>query len=425
MSDVSLRRLVVKNTAILAASQAVVMASQLATTVILSRHLGAEGFGQYSYVFAFYTLFLAVNDLGISTVALREVARERDRAGDIISALQSLRLLLAVASMVAAWAIVACADLAPTLRLPLALFSLILPLTALQLPLTVFRADLKPEYPAVAGSVSRVLGVALVSALAWLGAGVLAMIAAYLMTETLYTAVSLRAVRRFVRVSWRVDRAIWVGALRAGLVVGLINFCATWINRLDFLMLERMADLTQVGLYAAAYRVTNAVEALPLLMMGSIFPLLSRYRDNRDRLGRIYRQSLLALAGLGVAVGLGLTALAPTVVRVLFGAGYQGATAPLRVLVWSSVCVYGFLTSNNLLLGLGRERRLLVLYAVGAAFNLGLNLLWIPRWGVTGAALATTTSYAVVLVGATVSAVSLVVRPVRSPVRTGTVQAGS
>lgn len=424
MAELSLRRLVFRNTGILAVSQVAVMATQLATALILSRYLGAEGFGQYNYVFAFYMMFLAVSDLGVATVAVREIAQRREQASEVVSGLLSLRVLLAAGFMLVAWGAIWRLGVTPELRAALALFALILPITALQLPLMVFRVELTPGYPAAVGATSRVLGLLFVIGLAWVGAGVTAMIAAYLAAELLYLAGTLPYARRLVRFAWRVDFALWARALRAGLLIGLVNFFAAWINRLDFLMLERMTDLTQVGLYAAAYRVTNSVETLPLLVMGTVYPLLARHKDDRARLRRIYQQSLLYLVGLGLAVGLGVTALAPVIVRLLFGHGYAGTTAALRVLVWSSVCVYAFLTSNNLLLGAGRERRLLVLYAVGAALNLGLNLLWIPRFGIVGAALATTTSYAVVLCGSTISAFGLLAAPVRPPVETGTVRAG-
>lgn len=423
MSESSLRRLVFRNTGMLGVSQVAVMATQLATTLVLSRYLGTEGFGQYSYVFAFYLIFLSVNDLGISTVAVREIAQRREQAGAIISGLLSLRLLLAALSMVIAWIAVWRLGVAPEMRRALVLFSLILPITALQLPLTVFRAELKPEYPAVVGVASRVLGVLFVVALVWAGAGVTAMIAAYLASELVYLGGTLPYARRLAPFAWRVDRSLWSSTLRSGLQIGLVSFCAAWINRLDFLMLEHMTDMTQVGLYGAAYRVTNTVETFPLLVMGTIYPLLARYKDDPVRLRRILRQSLLALSGLGLAIGLGVTAMAPLVVRVLFGAGYEGTTAALRVLVWSSVCVYAFLTSNNLLLSMGRERRLLTLYAIGALANLALNLIWIPRFGILGAALATTTSYAIVLGGSTLSAFSLLGRSAETPVRAGTARA--
>jgi O-antigen/teichoic acid export membrane protein len=414
MSELSLRRLVLKNTGVLGASQVAVMATQLATTLILSRYLGAEGFGQYSYVFAFYMLFLAVNDLGITTVAVRDVAQRRDEASEIISGLLSLRVLLAAGSMLVAWAVIWRLGTTPELRTALALFALILPLTALQLPLTVFRVELKPEYPAAVGVVSRILGLGFIAALVWLHAGVVAMIAAYLAAELLYVLGGLHYARRLVRLTWRVDPSLWSRAVRAGIVVGFINFFAMWINRLDFLMLERMTTLAQVGLYAAAYRVTNTAEALPLLVMGSIYPLLARHKEEPDRLRRIYQQSLLYLSLLGLLMGVAVTAVAPWLVPLLFGPGYEGATAALRALVWSSVCVYVFLTSNNLLLSVGRERRLLVLYAMGAGLNLVLNLLWIPRFGIVGAALATTASYAAITIGSTLSALG-VLRESASP----------
>lgn len=414
MRDLGLRRLVVWNTGVLAAAQVAVVATQFATTLVLSRYLGPARFGQYTYVFAFYMLFLAISDLGVGTVAVREVSQRRERATEILAGLLSLRILLALAAMAAAWTGVAIFG-APAGLLPsLLLFSLILLFTALQLPLTVLRADLRPGYIAAVGVTSRLVGLGLVLLFVWLRSGVTAMVLAFVASEALFLVVSLSYVRRFIKLGCTIDLPLWRSALGSGVFVGLVSLCAALINRLDFLMLERMTDMTQVGLYAAAYRVTNTAEALPLIIMASVYPLLSRYKNDPERLRRIYQQSLLTLAGLGLSAGIAVTALAPFIVRLLFGGGYEGTTAALRVLIWSSVCVYAFLTSTNLLIGVGRERGLLVLYAIGAALNFLLNLLWIPRFGIVGAALATTASYALVLAGATLAACSVLGRRARA-----------
>jgi O-antigen/teichoic acid export membrane protein len=411
MADVSLRRLVARNTGILGLSQAAVMLIGFATTVVLSRYLGVEGFGRYSYVFAFFYFFLAVNDFGITTTVVREVSRQRERAADIIGGLLSLRVLLAAGSTVVAWVIIDQAGFAPELQHALEAFALILPITALQLPLTIFPALLRPGLPSAAGIGARLAGLLMVLGLVWLRAGLVALVVAYLVAELGYVVVALGFARRLVRLTCRIDVRLWTTTLRSAAVIGLTNLAVALINRLDFLMLERMKGLADVGLYAAAYRVTNTFETLPLLVMGSIYPLLSRYAEDPSRLRRVYWESLRYLAVLGLAAGAAVTWLAPVLVRLLFGAEFLPAIPALRILIWSSVAVCAFLTSTNLLISLRRERSLLVVYVLAAGVNFALNLTFIPSFGINGAAAATVASYAFVLVAATALAVAAVSGP--------------
>jgi O-antigen/teichoic acid export membrane protein len=397
MAELSLRYVIARNTGILGLAQTVVMLTGMATTIILSRYLGVERFGQYSYVFAFFYFFLTVNDFGITTTVVREISRDREREAEIIGGLLSLRLLLAAGSTVVAWIVIGVAGFPVELRRALYAFALILPLTALRLPLTVFQTHLRPGYPAAVGIGVRVGGLALVVALIGLRAGLLALVTAHLVAELVYVIVALGLVRRFVRLTCRIDLRLWAATLRSAVFLGLTNLAVAGINRLDFLMLERMTDLTQVGLYAAAYRVTNTFETLPLLVMASIYPLLSRFAQDPSRLRRVYWESSRYLTVFGLGAGVVVTWLAPLVIRVLFGAEYAPATPALRILIWSSAAVCALLTSTNLLISLRRERALLGMYAVAVGVNFALNLALIPRFGVAGAAGATVAAHFLVV----------------------------
>jgi O-antigen/teichoic acid export membrane protein len=188
--------------------------------------------------------------------------------------------------------------------------------------------------------------------------------------------------------------------LRSSVPLGLATLFTALINRADFIMLERMTTLDQVGLYAAAYKVSNLLETFPIMVMATVYPLMCRYaREDMGRLRELYRKSVVSLGVVAVPLAVGVTLLAPTVVRILFGSEFAGAAPGLMVLIWSTVCVYVALGGGNLLISMRYERVNLALNVLGAAVNIALNLLLIPRMGITGAALATTVTYLVIAVG--------------------------
>ena len=265
------------------------------------------------------------------------------------------------------------------------------------MPLTIFQARLRPGYPAAAGIGARLAGLLMVVVLVRLKAGLLPLVVAHLIAELGYVVVALGFARRLVRLTCRIDTPLWSVTLRSAVLIGATNLAVAFINRLDFLMLERMKGLADVGLYAAAYRVTNTFETLPLLVMGSIYPLLSRYAQDTHRLRRVHWESTRHLAALGLAAGVAVTWLAPLIVRVLFGAGFAAATPELRILIWSSAAVSAMLTSTNLLISLRRERALLAMFAAAAVVNFGLNLALIPAFGIAGAAAATVAAHLLLL----------------------------
>ncbi len=84
--DLSLQRLLLKNTGVQIAPQAVSLVVGLATSLVLSRYLGMEGFGQFNCTFAFFYFFLNINDFGVTTIAVRDASKQRERVGVAIEA---------------------------------------------------------------------------------------------------------------------------------------------------------------------------------------------------------------------------------------------------------------------------------------------------------------------------------------------------
>lgn len=415
MAELSLRHLLVKNTGVQMVAQAVSLGVGLVTTLVLSRYLGVEGFGQFNYVFAFFYFFLSVNDFGVNVIVVREVSKNRERAGEIIGAMFSYKVALSMVSVLASWIAVWLMKFPEGLRNALWLFALILPVIALQLPAVIFQVLLKAEYPALIGIFNRCAGFLLMMGAVWMGYGLTELVGALLFGEFASLLITLKCSKRFVRPTLRFDPRLCREILRSSVPLGIAGLFVALINRVDFIMLERMTDLHQVGLYSAAYKVTSLLEAFPLMIMGTIYPLMSRYAiEDMERLRGLYKKSVLYFGLVALPMGIGISVFAPAIVRLLFGDRYAGADRGLAVLVWSTVFLYVALVAGNLLISLGREKINLLLLIPGAILNITLNLLLIPTWGFIGAACSTTATFLWLLVSS-LGAAALCFRGVPRP----------
>ena len=103
MKLISLKSVLIRNTIFQGVGHIVSLGIGLATTMVLSRYLGVEKFGQFSYIFVFYYFFLFLNDFGVGVIVVREVSKQRERAGEIIGGMLSFKLLLSLIVVFAAW----------------------------------------------------------------------------------------------------------------------------------------------------------------------------------------------------------------------------------------------------------------------------------------------------------------------------------
>jgi len=412
MEVINLKSLLIKNTGFQAVSHVVSLGIGLVTTMVLSRYLGVERFGQFNYIFAFFYFFISINDFGVAVIVVREISQHKERAGDIIGAMLSFKLLLSAVSVLAAWTTIWLMDFSEELRNALFVYAIVLPVMALQLPAVIFQVLLKMEYPSLIGIFNRVLSFLLLMIMVWLGYGLTALASALTLAEFVSLVALLKYARSFVRPVYRFEPKLWKEVLRSSIPLGVMGLFVASINRVDFIMLERMTDLQQVGLYSAAYKVTNLLELFPLMIMGTIYPLMSRYaKEDQERLRALYKQCVVYLGAVAVPMGIGITLFAPLIVKLLFGAHFANAAQGLMALVWSTVFLYLALPSGNLLISMGNEKINLILAMIGAGLNIGLNFLLLPTMGFVGAALATTVTYFFLLTSSSIAAYTVLSHP--------------
>ena len=379
------------------------MALGVTTTAVLSRRLGPEGFGGFKFLFAFIYFFQTINDLGINTILIRDLARTPERTRELVHNILGFKILLAIASTLVAWAVAAWwPALTPSVRWAVAIFALILPIQAMTLPIVTLRANVLIGRASMIEVVNRVTGFVFMMIAILRGHGLIAVTAALVLGELAGLSAVVATTHRFVAPIPAFDRRVWKEVLRSSLPLGVAGLLVSLVNRFDFIMLQlldRTNGLTAVGYYAAAYQVTGLLERLPLFVMATLYPLMSRLAaEDPAALVAVYRRSLRDFALLTVPMVAGVTFLAPFGIRLLNGANFLPAVLPLRILVWSTACLYPAMTAGNLLIALGKPNKNLLTWAIAAPVNLGLNLLLIPKYGVPGAALSTAVSFFTVLV---------------------------
>jgi O-antigen/teichoic acid export membrane protein len=185
-------------------------------------------------------------------------------------------------------------------------------------------------------------------------------------------------------------------AWRRTSVMGVAWLCNLAFNTIDMLMLGIMSTPQQVGLYSAAYRVIGQVLYTYYLMTIVLYPQLAR--QNRGQRRRMLRPGILfSLLGVGVVIAAVLTVSRRPILTILFGHQFLPAALLLLLLAWA--IPFDFLTSylSNAYIAWGMEKKILLCTIAAAGSNVVLNLIWIPAYGATAAAVNTLASYVIFL----------------------------
>ncbi|MBC7109271.1 MAG: oligosaccharide flippase family protein, partial [Methanomassiliicoccales archaeon] len=92
----SLKLRLIKNAGWLFSAEVISKLLAYGVVVLLSRTLGPEGLGQYSFIFYYVGLLGIFSDLGVGYYLMREVARDRKKLNELLPGVLGLKIVLAI-----------------------------------------------------------------------------------------------------------------------------------------------------------------------------------------------------------------------------------------------------------------------------------------------------------------------------------------
>ncbi len=374
----------------LLAGNAASTVTAMASSLILARHLGAADYGRYSLVFLYASFFQGLASFGVDDVLTRELSRRAPAAERLLGNAVLLRLGLSGIAVVSCVLVAHWGEVDRRVAGATVVAVLPLLLSALYVPLWSWLAA-RMEYPLRESIVvaSRVAELALLAGFAVGGAGFPTLVAVTAAAQGLPLVLTLWLLRGRVRVRVRYDRETARQLLSQAAPLGLASVVALVYGRVDGVLLARLAGYEAVGLYSAAYKFLNLALTLPYVVNAAVFPVLARVEEERATVQVVFQRTFDYLTLVALPLAVGTTVLAPWVVRVVYSEGYVGAADSLRVLLWAAVFMFAARTCRQVLVAGGQQATHLLLLVGGALANVLLNLWWIPRWGILGAAWAT------------------------------------
>ena len=178
---------------------------------------------------------------------------------------------------------------------------------------------------------------------------------------------------------------------KASLPVGLFMILGIVHFKIDTVLLSILKPLADVGIYSVAYRFIEQVLFIPSFFVAAVFPIIASYHATGDALlkardrqvVRVPRHPRLSRRLRRFSCSL------PDVIDLIAGDEFDDAVTPLRILLLSSIFFFTNALFSSLLVIYDLERQMAVLAAWVVVGNIALNLVLIPPFSYTGAAVAT------------------------------------
>lgn len=389
--NLTVKQTIFKNTFWLAVATGVSRVLSLILLIYVARILGATEYGKFTFAIAFVYLLSVFSDLGLSSIATREFAREGEREKEF-SALLSLKIILFLGTIFLAVIgsfFITSDPLIRGLIWILAIYNSIN--TFSEILFAFLRARQRMEYESWAKIFQAVLitSFGLFAILNFPSVENLSY--SYLLASFIFL-ISLLLFFHFkiYRLTLRWDKAIWQRFLSMSWPLALVTILTVIHNYVDSTMMGYFGQITQTGWYNAALRIAQISFVPASLISQSFYPALSvAFKESKERLQKIWNYYMKILTLIAFPMVIGGIVLAPKIIDFVYAPDFSPSILAFQILIIMAGIILLYYPFSQVLIASNRERKLFWPIVGGGLINIVLNLILIPRYSLYGAAIAT------------------------------------
>jgi O-antigen/teichoic acid export membrane protein len=397
-------RKIAKNTVFLFISQIISYILAFFYMIYIARYLGADGFGILSFALAFTGIFSILADLGLNTLTVREIARDKSLTSKYFSNVVLIKIILAALTFGLVAVVINLMGYPQEVINVVYFVALYSILTAFYgIFNSIFQAYEEIEYQSIGQVLSNVLLFTGVLIGIYYGFSVLGFAFIFFISSVISLLyIFLVYIWKFPPYKMQFKWNFWKSAIKEALPFGLTGISGMIYTYIDSVMLSLFQGNEVVGWYNAAYRLILALLYVPITINTTLFPSMSQFHlSSRDSLNLITEKYFKLMIVTGIPMGAAVTILADNIIILIFGYGYQRSIIALQILIWTTVFTFVGAAFIRLLEATNRQLIVTKISAVCVVVNIVLNLILIPTLSYVGASIATVVTEAI-LVGSAI-----------------------
>lgn len=385
-----------KNTSWLFGEKILRMIVGLFVGIWVARYLGPEQFGLFSYAQSFVALFSIIATLGLNSIVVRELVK-KDYDKDIL--IGTSFIMMFIASLFVIVLLFVATFFSSNDTYTNILIFIIASATIFQSFNVIdfyFQSKVLSKYVVYSNIITLIISSIIKIILILNEAPLISFVWIVLFDSVILTLgfiyFYIKNNREFR--NWKFDKKIALFLLRDSyplIIAGVIN---SVYMKIDQVMIKEILDNTQVGYYSAAVKLSEVWFSIGVIICNSLFPAIVNAKKISEEFyyQRIYKLFLF-LVIISYALSITVYFLSDYIILFLYGKEFIEASSILSIHIFSAIFVYLGVSSGRWLII--ENKTLLNLYRniFGMIVNVVLNIIFIPKYGIVGAAYASLIAY--------------------------------
>lgn len=379
-----------ENTGFLLAGKAGTKLISLIIVIYIARYLGEAGYGKYTFVFAFVSFFTLISEMGTHHILVREISRSQEIAKKLLGNAILISIVLSLIALFLAIFTINIMNYSEETEKLVLIASVGLFFGLFSNYGIMYEVNLNMKYPVFFGLLSRLFLLVSVILLISYDMGIAWIVVLTVFSDALPNLLMMISSRNVILPEFRYDINLCKFILKESLPLAMATLFIVVYYRIDVVMLSMLKGDADVGIYSAAYRLTDALTFIPATIMVSLFPLMSRYhKESKDKLIFSYLKSFKFLFIIALPLAVGVTLISDKIIIMMYGDQFENSIQLLQILIWSTAIVFINYPLTQLLISTNKQKIFATSTAICAVLNVILNLILIPDYSYTGASVAT------------------------------------
>ena len=383
---------IVKNLTYVSIARILAFVISFGINIIFVRYLGSSKLGIYITVITFVAFFGTLMDMGFPTLLLRSGGENKSTLASKFTETIILKIIFSAVAFVLMYVIMGLLDFSTEMRE----FTMIAFLTAMfaSFSITARRffyiyEDLSKE--AIFVIITPIIHTCLILILVQLKSTLFWFFIVFMIESTLMMVVVLFVVfkKYNLKLNFNTTPKDWVFFLWQALPFAAIGILGKLHRKIDIIMLSKLRNDTEVGLYGVAYKFVDVTLFLPAILSSVLLPVFSGYyaqgRENEFR--EIANKMINLCITLVLPVVVLLVFFSPNLIPFLYGKEFVPSSAFLSILSFAFICMFPNAVMGTILYAIKKQNITLYNTLACFAFNAILNSLLIPRCGAYGSAI--------------------------------------
>lgn len=387
-----------ENTSWLMSEKIIRIVAALIIGVWVTRYLGPTNFGILTYAQSFVGLFAAFSTLGLNTLLVRELVHEPKDKYILLGTSFILQTIGSTVLLGFLFIAIKINDNDSLTNKIIIILGLLTFLNSFNVIGSYFQSVVKNKMPVILGVLGLIISSVIKVVLIFIEAPllnfvyVLAFDTIFLTIGTIY----IYSINKQTISKWRFSLTKSKSLLSDSWPLILNVIFVSIYMKIDQVMIKEFMDETSAGYYGAAVTLSQAWYFVPVIISSSLFPAIVNAKkiDEKlyyDRLQNLY--NLMVIIGISIAIP--ITFMSDWIVELLYGKDFYPTAKVLTIHIWAGVFVFLGVSVSKWILTENLQRIGSLNLFIGMLSNVILNVILIPRFGISGAAMATLISQSI------------------------------